>query len=742
MEGRDEIDVAPDGSAKVQRAIAEDTMRQRLALFELSSKQADEKKIDRIEDRLASIETVLENLAAKLANLDIRKDSQDQNGQSGPSRVGRSPNCISEDTTDSPAPFEGETTLNTQSEYARHLLERAVINTPSIGQNSEIKAALTSLQSMVNRQNIPTDKDEARFFKNLAPETALSKLERPPWDAVNEVLDKATTAPTMCFAVVFPFLKMRNIKEHFEEAFDEEDCPPGRRVFIYGVLYNLFTEFSSYPLLGPRVVNYRKYALQCRTQLETAMSQLDLFLPANYENILGLLLASSYAVELCKPSLCWILTATAAGMCQSLGYHRISSMKDDSEDERAAKIHAFWFTYIMDKTLSLRLGRASSIQDWDMSLPYPVTTQGCNPIAPNILLYWIKVAQIQGQTYERLFSPAAFLKSDEERAQVASELTNALNHAWGERGDASELDISWIGADLVAWPPKQSLPDHPTDPSSKHLQSDLYNFSTNAQPHPERNSPSSNLPGSFGGVGDLFYHADIVMHYSLMSLIQRAVSPDPFSFNQDCIESARAALVAHQRCSKKFNVKGNEELWSGYVHWSVLQAPFTPFIVVFCNAISQCDPSDLSFLSEFVSSLESCRTVSEGTDKLYKMCHTFFQVAKLYVEAKTKDAQQQAQQEGQYFVTADGEQNLDLSAMTQFDPFLSALGLVPNSAWPMATFPPATSGQDASAGFQGAKGGFDSLPMGNVNTVQDWFSGSRYIMGLMEEDINMLDENL
>jgi hypothetical protein len=76
---------------------------------------------------------------------------------------------------------------------------------------------------------------------------------------------------------------------------------------------------------------------------------------------------------------------------------------------------------------------------------------------------------------------------------------------------------------------------------------------------------------SLNRVGDIFFHADVVMHYSTLSLVQRAVSPDNVTFNRECLESARAALVAHQRCNTQFNVKGNEEFFKGYIHWSILQ---------------------------------------------------------------------------------------------------------------------------------------------------------------------------
>lgn len=103
---------------------------------------------------------------------------------------------------------------------------------------------------------------------------------------------------------------------------------------------------------------------------------------------MALLLGSSFAIEMCKPSLCYVMMSTAAGLCQNLGYHRYSTMKDDSEDERNAKIHVFWMIYMFDKTMSLRLGRASIIQDFDIELPF----LGDGRKGGEMLGYWVKVA--------------------------------------------------------------------------------------------------------------------------------------------------------------------------------------------------------------------------------------------------------------------------------------------------------------------------------------------------------------
>jgi hypothetical protein len=176
------------------------------------------------------------------------------------------------------------------------------------------------------------------------------------------------------------------------------------------------------------------------------------------------------------------------------------------------------------------------------------------------------------------------------------------------------------------------------------------------------------------------------------------------------------------------------------------------FIVIFCHIIQSTDSTDLPSLQNFVSSLESCRMLTEGADKLYKMCHLFLQVAKLYLQAKTHDTPQtQALSPSQtdYYTTDKGQ--FDLNSMTEFDSYLSALGLMPNSAWPMANFSTSQASESFNAYSQGqgvaGAAGLDmsgmGLPDGGQNSLQDWFSGSRYLMNMMEasDDTQMPDLN-
>ncbi|KAJ4342310.1 hypothetical protein N0V95_006985 [Ascochyta clinopodiicola] len=348
-------------------------------------------------------------------------------------------------------------------------------------------------------------------------------------------------------------------------------------------------------------------------------------------------------------------------------------MKHDTKQEQRSKMHIFWMVCMFEKQLSLRLGRASRIQDWDVSLPL-LAVRDASPNGfegSDMLIYWVKVAKVSGQIYEKLFSPAAFRKPFEERSRTITALVKAMNQAWSERGQGSIMNFT------------NGLSPNETEVPSQRKRL-RYEWTQAAL------EPDKYMRGSFDRVEDAFFHADAVVHYSTCALIQRATSPDNSTFSQECLEYSRAALLAHMRSNVQFNTNESIELWAGYVHWSILQAPLTPFMVLFSNAIQKADPTDLKSLIDFVTSLESCRTVSEGAEKLYKMCLLFLKVAGFYIQAKQQERITAAQMpsfsgsDQNHTNAAATDTPIDLGTVAQFGPHLSALGFVSNSAWATA----------------------------------------------------------
>lgn len=484
-----------------------------------------------------------------------------------------------------------------------------------------------------------------------------------------------------------------------------------------------------------------------------------------------------------------MLNSYAVELCQNLGYHRIATMKNNSEEEQRRKMHLFWMIYYFDKQLSLRLGRASVIQDWDVSLPFLATSDASyNGFEENDMLpYWVKVAKVQGQTYESLFSAAAFLKTQTERQQTAMSLVRAMEQAWHERGYVGITDST-----NLASPIETELPFKHKRTLRKHDQDALKPGAYDIGQFPSSLDWKTGLKylEYLGDVEDLFFHTDVVVHYSTCALIHRAACPEN-TLSQECLEASRAAILAHMRCNAQFNSKVNTELWAGYIHWSILQVCkmwiylihllnladpvnmntgsnysvrnflrhavaliliLISFIVLFCNAIQMTDRTDLDSLSDFVTSLESCKTFSQGAEKLYKMCLLFLKVAKIYIQAKEKEIEKGLASSfpysGQGIVDAiTPDTLLDFGTLSQFGPHLSALGLMSNTDWSMASYVPDSvpEGQEHYASTEAMSGAqdFDSVGMSqqglgvSQNSVQDWFSGSRYLINFMDSDNDM-----
>lgn len=93
----------------------------------------------------------------------------------------------------------------------------------------------------------------------------------------------------------------------------------------------------------------------------------------------------------------------------------------------------------MDKDLSLCLGRASTLQDYDIALEFPTipTEPGIRPW--HILFrHWLVFSKIVGQIYEHLYSVKALSYSDSQRSKKVNELADQI-HTW--RHDIAK--VSW-----------------------------------------------------------------------------------------------------------------------------------------------------------------------------------------------------------------------------------------------------------------------------------------------------------
>ncbi|KAL0937838.1 fungal specific transcription factor domain protein [Colletotrichum truncatum] len=544
--------------------------------------------------------------------------------------------------------------------FASDFIENAVQRTSLQDVPPNMHAALSSLRQIVSMQNKISSTREFRFrTQQPLPPGGLPELPMPPMNAVVALLKHMKISPPGIFSLACSFLDVDDLAELCRRVyFCTDTFADTTFVIVNGALFYLFMEQAYLATDAAAREEFERFQHMCQGNLETALSCLPLMLPAKMESIEALLVAAVYSVDVSKASLAWLFTSTAASLCQTLGYHRVSRARSESAGPRDIKTLLFWHAYMLDKALSLRTGRASVIQDWDITLPRRVdNTMVADPWGI-VITAWIQQAEIQHRVYEQLYSPVALAQSEEERIETVRRLEAEQKAIMAAASNVREQALFGLKA-------------------------------LNA---------SSLL--------DIHLRGDELTFQSTLTLIYRALpAPEgsPTRFSHECIETARFAMQLHLECMQRIAEEGRH-LKTVYIHWAILSTPFTPFFVLFCHVIDTSSTEDLKRLNDFVTSLKPACALSEPVEKLHQLCQMLYNVAVLYVETKSQQSEERD------------------PINDEFDVYLSALGFPPTE-YPIQGIE--TSGLDQP----------------NLQTTQlgNWFSGSQYMMGLLEEDLSQFN---
>ena len=111
-------------------------------------------------------------------------------------------------------------------------------------------------------------------------------------------------------------------------------------------------------------------------------------------------------------------------------------MKNDHPDEAMRKQALFWGVYMADKGLSLRMGRASVIQDWDITIPFPRPEDARGPLWHYFAL-WVECGQVQGKIYELLYSPESVTQPSHVRRSRVETLVKELDNVMAKSAEAN-----------------------------------------------------------------------------------------------------------------------------------------------------------------------------------------------------------------------------------------------------------------------------------------------------------------
>ncbi|KAL9110672.1 MAG: hypothetical protein Q9227_004849 [Pyrenula ochraceoflavens] len=526
------------------------------------------------------------------------------------------------------ATFEGESSLSAHSRFAKDFLGKALGTCPMKDLRLEMDETLAALGHLIDVQKQKSVQYDAVYTETVPTDVYYS----------NNYTDAQLIIVTVCLHWLFADARPE------ESSLQEE---------------------------------YGQYSQRCRVSLETTLSRLPLHLPPTWDYVCAVTLGAYYTVQISKPSLAWTLATMASHLCQSLGYHRISTLKNDQVGSRTEKVHVFWAIYVLDKGLSLRLGRPSTIRDSD--IPLSLSLEGCEsgnrPEYQHYSSQWVRIARIQGKIYENLYSPHALAMPSQDRQEHVVQLVE-------------ELESARSNMKLV----QERL-------SQKAQQNRVLH---------------------------MLLKSEDVVHFSLLTLIYRAMPHQPGSistFDERCIMAARQTLDLHQNCVDVMH-RTDSSLLAIYITWTMLYTPFTPFIVIFCHTIEGADAVDLSRLQSVVVSLQSACEVSEPAAKLHHLFQVLYNVALRYFELATK-ASTPSQR------TPQMQSDHGLSA------YLTALGF----ALPAKHLPDAGSSlaRGVAPAVDGSGDGVVYDPSGGYDWTDreqlgDWFYNNKQMMGLLEDD--------
>ncbi|CAG9986514.1 unnamed protein product [Clonostachys byssicola] len=465
---------------------------------------------------------------------------------------------------------------NTHWDHSAHIIEfiktfvehiePAYVGTEGGKVVSSMKTLLTSLE---NPKHLVIPKAMAP-----APE---GNSEMPPLAASVDILRWAqahqTNATVSRMSHVLPLDRFADIcrKVYFAvDDFNEIDF-----ILSNGYMYYIFYEHAA----GSGREDYMEYGKLCERNMFKAFQRLPLLLPSSMEVIAALMLGAFNAVENSKASLAWSFISVASTQCQTLGYHRSppGRSRGTINPDRASQERLFWSVYRLDKGLSLRFGRAPNILDTEITLPFEQ-----NLPRP------VRVARIQGNVYEQLYSPAAISVANNSTRihhaeQLAEQLRSLIAETYTELNAVEASDERGVLLD--------PLRDY-------HLQCDL------------------------------------VCLTSLLTLILRAV-PLPLgsldgSIN-NYVAAAREVFDIHHKCITGIKKRGiGCSMNRKYINWAIVNTPFVPFTILFTRVIQFHDVADLDRLKRFTDSL--CPpTGSESITHPHQLYDLLCQAAQLYM---------------------------------------------------------------------------------------------------------------
>ncbi|KAF4764121.1 hypothetical protein HAV15_001652 [Penicillium sp. str.  len=522
-----------------------------------------------------------------------------------------------------------ESTLFAHVIFATKFLQTVVANDPYTNVAADMTSVLDALRSTVNvqKQQNETLEGSPPFSKTLPPGLSSRDLPMPSMNRILACLRIAheERSPNQVYWP-FEFGSLGDFTQYVIKA-----CSPGpvtdtELIIVHYGLELLFTECSS--VTGEDAVKqeYEAQALICSDSLETILSNLPFHITTNIVSVCAMYMATIYCLKHGKPFAAWTFISRASLMAQALGLHNKLVMATEPTEESQRGMRLFWGLYALEKAVSLRLGRSSTIRDHDITVPRLLLDRNMTSLLHNRLPDWIEVASLYGRVYDNIYSPSALSQPPSLRESRTRALAAEL-----ERIMASRVEF-YVSHSLPIFLCMAAGMETKFGPSFYSRA----NFGVQKRPNQWTSHVVHPGPSRF------IIHANRAIEYSILASIYRGIPSGQSSSLTpcpQCISAARATLKEIEVC---ISMLADAVLWSPnldiWVNEIILLAPFMPFLILFCSIIETSNSSDLDRLRQLVDSLQSMAQSPRysACSKQLRILKALYDVAAKYVEAKAK----------------------------------------------------------------------------------------------------------
>ncbi|KAL4997511.1 hypothetical protein BDV10DRAFT_201803 [Aspergillus recurvatus] len=506
-----------------------------------------------------------------------------------------------------------ESTLFAQVISVTGALQATVMDSPCGSVATDITSALDALWTTVNIQKLQNEALEGSrpFTKELPPDLRLRDLPFPSMEKIMACLRITQESSPSQLYWPFEFGSLAEFTQYVIKA-----CSPGpitdmELMIVHYVLSWLFTECAISAADEAVRRDYEVQALTCRESLETIISNLSFHIDTNMDSICAMYMAALHCIHCGRALTAWTFISRASLMSQALGLHSGHVMASEPAEGVQRKIGLFWAIYVLEKSVSLRLGRASTIRDQDITVPRLLMDRKMTSLVYNRTPDWVDVASLYGRVFDNLYSPNVLEQPLSDRVSRANALASEL-----EQMIAARLEFYASCPGRLGHAPANVIPQKRPNQWTSHVI------------HP--------------GLCKFIVHANRAIDLSTLASIYRgAQSEEPFSMGScpECITAARGALEENEAC---ISMIADAPTWPPsldlWVNEILLLAPFMPFLILLCNIVESPDPSDLERLQRLIDGLHSLTRsprYSSCTRQL-RIFKALYDVAANYAQTKAR----------------------------------------------------------------------------------------------------------